>query len=290
MILDPFEITAAQSGPTLVFTGAVHGNEPAGAVALGTLRAKADGGMTINRGRVLGVPVCNPQAFEQNVRQIDRNLNRLLFPKEHPVAYEDRIDNELCPILEQADYHVCLHTFTDPGTPYVLTGDPTPQDIAFAMSLGLEHMIYNWAGAYQESGGALDPLEQQGTTEYARLNGRAIALTVECGQHSDPKSADVAKMIVDNAMKYLGMIDGAPTPHPRPQLHKITRTYFKKKPGDFVKNWRNLEPIQKGEVLTRYEDGETILAPADGHILLTKPWAKVGGEWFCVSEPKPLPV
>lgn len=285
-MIEQFEFKGAEDGPTIVFLGRVHGNEPVGMRVLRAfITAVEAGALTLRKGRVLVAPLCNPKAAEMNQRQVDRNLNRLLFPKETPIAYEDHLDNALCPILDQADYLVDLHSFTDPGIPYVLTGVPTARDIDFAKHLGLEHMVHGWAEAYINSGGSLDPLEHQGTTEYARLNGRTpVAVTVECGQHDDPACDPVGRAVVYNALKYLGMIDGPPETHPAPKLHHITRTFFKAKEGDFVKSWRNMESIKQDEVLARYNDGDVITAPEDGLILLTKPWAKVGGEWFCIGK------
>jgi hypothetical protein len=56
--------------------------------------------------------------------------------------------------------------------------------------------------------------------------------------------------------------------------------YLKAKPGDFTKDWNNMDPVSKGTVVARYDDGEEIAVPADGFLVLPKRDAQIGHEWF----------
>lgn len=280
-MIESVTFEAFEDGPTLVVLGAVHGNEPCAPQAIRSfIQSLSTGAQKLQKGRVIFVPVCNPQAFAQNIRQIDRNLNRSLYPKENKIAYEDHIDPILCRIMDEADYLIDIHSFTDPGTPYVLVHGNFEKDIEFASQLGLPDLIYGWAEAYAASGYALDPLENQGTTEYARLNGKTISVTVECGQHVDPASIGVAQRIISSGLRALGMIEGKAEKASPAAVFAIKDGVFKAREGDFIKQWRNLEPVTKGDIIARYDDGETLAAPYDGYILLSKPWAKPGGEWY----------
>lgn len=280
-MIESVTFDAFEEGPTLVVLGAVHGNEHCGPIAIReSINDLSNGAQKLQKGRVIFVPVCNPKAFAQKTRFIERNLNRSLYLKENKTAYEDHIDPILCRILDEADYVVDLHSFTDPGTPYIFIHGNFKKDVEFAAQLGLSDLIYGWAEAYAASGFALDPLENQGTTEYARLNGKTISVTVECGQHDDPESVGVARLIIQNALRHLGLVAGDALPAPGFAVYGIKNSVFKARNGDFIKQWRNLEPVKKGDEIARYEDGETLSAPYDGYILLSKPWAKPGGEWY----------
>src|SRR5260221_13088285 len=71
--------TGLASGPRLMITGAVHGNETCGTQAIGRVLNEIDSGaLKIARGRVTFVPVTNPLAYARKDRIGDRNLNRNL--------------------------------------------------------------------------------------------------------------------------------------------------------------------------------------------------------------------
>jgi len=65
--------TAPVPGPTVMITGGVHGNEPAGAAAANQIRT-----WSITKGTLVVVPFCAPQALDANTREIsgEGNLNR----------------------------------------------------------------------------------------------------------------------------------------------------------------------------------------------------------------------
>ena len=107
---------ALAPGPSLLVLGAVHGNEVCG--AHGIVRAIDDlahGRIVLRRGRLTLVPVANPLAFKQNTREGERNLNRHFLPQPAPQDYEDRITNQLTPLLAQHDVLLDLHSFHTPG-------------------------------------------------------------------------------------------------------------------------------------------------------------------------------
>lgn len=282
-MIDTIRFDSEVSGPTLVILGAVHGNEKCGPTAINAFIDTArEEGWKPKHGRVIFAPICNPRAYEQNVRFTERNLNRSLYRKDVKTAYEDTLDPFLCDIIDAADVLVDLHSYTTGDIPYTLIEGPDKKDVDFAIALGLNDIVYGFSEAYMASGHASDPKESQGTTEYARLHG-ALSVTVECGFHTDPNSVVVAAAVIQNALAFMDMIEAKPRRAQTPVVTKITKTFWKEKEGGFAKAWRNLDPIRKGEALVRYDDGTEITAPEDGVILLPKNWAKPGDEWFCVG-------
>jgi autotransporter-associated beta strand protein len=65
--------TTSVPGPTVLITGGVHGNEPAGASAADQIRT-----WSITKGTLVVIPFCAPQALDANTREIpgEGNLNR----------------------------------------------------------------------------------------------------------------------------------------------------------------------------------------------------------------------
>src|SRR5438046_10383537 len=97
---ESIHFAAAAPGTRLIVTGAVHGNETCGTLAIRrVLDDIAKGRLEIVTGEVTFVPVTNPLAYERQQRQGDRNLNRKLVPSEDPREFEDHVANWLCPLL-----------------------------------------------------------------------------------------------------------------------------------------------------------------------------------------------
>src|SRR5258705_2344833 len=115
-----------ETGPRLIVTGAVHGNETCGTKAIRRIMEEIDSGkLLIAAGSVTFVPVTNPLAYQLEQRSGERNLNRNLFPNENPQDFEDQIANWLCPLLAQHDVLLDLHSFNAQSEPFVMVG---PQD------------------------------------------------------------------------------------------------------------------------------------------------------------------
>ena len=80
------EYEGTKSGPLLIILGAMHGNEPAGVKAIKQLFLLLGNEPIINpgfvfNGKVVGL-IGNLKAFENNVRFMDKDLNRQ-WKKEH---------------------------------------------------------------------------------------------------------------------------------------------------------------------------------------------------------------
>ena len=59
---------------------------------------------------------------------------------------------------------------------------------------------------------------------------------------------------------------------------------IKKKEGKLLKNYKHLDLIKKGERIAQYDDGEILIAPQDGYILLPNHSSR------CLTKPHKLPV
>jgi uncharacterized protein len=272
-------------GLRLLVTGAVHGNEKCGPKAIGRFMPRLESGaVTLQKGSVTFIPVCNLQAYEKNVRFIDENLNRDLRPKENPQTYEAQIGNLLCPYLRACDVLLDIHSYHSGGEAFICTGVPSEKQAAFAWALGPRLAIGGWEEAYQRN-----PITKAtahfaiGTTEYARAHG-AIAVTLECGQHDDPASIEVAYAAIGRTLAHLGMIDAAHAtplpPNPPPVLQiMFEEIYFKQEPGEFTKKWEHLDQVKKGTIIARTASGKELTVPDDGYLIMPKHKCDIGQEW-----------
>lgn len=294
-------------GPRLIVTGAVHGNERCGTEAITRVMAELDSGtLSLRSGLVTFVPITNPLAYANSTRNGDRNLNRHLFPTSTPQDYEDHLANWLCPLLAQHDVLLDLHSFNAPGEPFVMVGprnndgprEPfqhAQQERALARRLGVHRFVDGWLRTYGD--GVLrrvhDPQQQQtelrfgvGTTEYMRCTG-GYALTLECGQHDDPRAPEVAYRAIRNTLAFLGLIDAPSPPAIAPDQMKalsMVAVIDKLWADDrFTRPWSSFDAVANGEQIGVRADGMPVLAPFDGRILFPDSAAVAGGEWYYLA-------
>jgi predicted deacylase len=324
--LHPFQSIAyagRQPGPRLVVTGAVHGNETCGTRAIRRVMAELDtGALTLVRGAVTFVPVCNPLAFHHHRRAGDRNLNRALAPSTDPREYEDHVANWLCPLLAAHDGLLDLHSFQSTGQPFVMVGprdncgDLEPfgqaaQEEALVRVLGVQRAVDGWLTTYahgvarrravaQATAAAtpaadlapapldLHPRYGVGTTEYMRAQG-GWALTLECGQHDHPQSPEVAYRAIRNTLAQTGLVDDpAPRPAPAIEALSIHEVIDKQHAGDhFARHWQSFDAVRAGTLIGTRATGEAVHAPGDGWLLFPNARAEARHEWFYLARANP---
>ncbi|MEJ8675867.1 succinylglutamate desuccinylase/aspartoacylase domain-containing protein [Chromobacterium amazonense] len=303
---------ALTDGPRLIVTGAVHGNEVCGAIAIRRLMAELEqGARSLVRGMLTLVPVANPLAYRLGQRGGERNLNRNLAPQPNPQDYEDHVANWLCPLLAEHEALLDLHSFQSPGQPFVFLGPPdnagtlepfshAAKEEALARCLGVSRAMDGWLSTYalgverRQSAAQGDARQRAlnsdvrygvGTTEYMRSQG-GWALTLECGQHDDPAAPEVSYRAVVNTLAHLGMIR---SPAPKPQTLQGLSLYEvvdKQHDADrFVRDWASFDPVRRGETIAVRADGKALLAPEDGCIVFPSPGAPPGQEWFYLARP-----
>jgi predicted deacylase len=281
--------SAEQIGPKFLVFGAVHGNEKCGTIAINRIMEEIDSGkLKIMRGQVTFVPICNPRAYEQDVRYVERNLNRYVVPMEKPNCYEARLGNILCPMLASCDVHLSIHSYTVGGEPFTFIRPGDEKEQEFAASLGPYTLLTGWADAYARTGrktknaAPADDEEATGTVEYAHRHG-AMAIDIECGQHRDPDAPGVAYNAIRNALRYLGMTDEPKLEAKvaaKPKLVTMSHVYYRDDEGKLARDWKHLETVKKDEPIAFRADGSPITAPDNGVIIMPKVNTPLGEEWF----------
>lgn len=297
-------------GTRLIVVGAVHGNETCGTRAIERVIGELDAGtLRIVAGRLTLVPVANPLAYEQRRRAGERNLNRKLAPTEAPREFEDHVANWLCPLLAAHEVLLDLHSFQSEGVPFVFMGprdndgplEPFAQaarEEALACRLGVDRALDGWLETYAEGtlrrrelaaampGAALDldPRYGIGTTEYMRSQGGA-ALTLECGQHDDPRAPEVGYRAIVATLAHLRLIEQPdPSPAAAMEAMSLAEVVDRLDAGDaFARPWRSFDPVSAGETIGTRRGGEKVVAPFDGFIVFPNERAEPGHEWFYVA-------
>jgi predicted deacylase len=298
-------------GPRLIVTGAVHGNETCGTKGIQRVMSDIDSGaLEIVRGRVTFVPVTNPLAYAKGQRAGDRNLNRNLGLVEKPADFEDHVANWLCPLLAQHDVLLDLHSTRGKSRPFAMLGprdndgflEPfrhSQKERALARVLGVDRFVEGWLGTYEKgvkrrvAAGTgtklnIDPRYGVGTTEYMRSVG-GYAVTLECGQHEDPESPEVAYRAIRNTLAFLGMTPGpAPQPVERYEALRLHEVVDRLHPEDKLERaWASFDRLAKGDPIATRHDGTKLTAPDDGWIVFPDVGALPGNEWYYLASANP---
>lgn len=279
---------AEQPGIKLLVIAAIHGNEKCGTVACDRVIHEIESGaVRLVRGQVTFVPIGNPWAYELDRRFVERNLNRYLVPMKEPDCYEAKLGNILCPMLEDCEVHLSIHSYTVGGAPFIIVAPKDKREHLFASALGLYTQLTGWEEAYASTGRKslsakpADDEEATGSLEYARRHG-AMAVTIECGQHRDPDAPEVAYRAIRNALRYLKLTDETMAAHEEEpsRLIEVKQVIYRDDQGHFSKKWSNFEIVKKGEPIAFRENGHAIVAEEDGFVIMPKEDCPIGEEWL----------
>lgn len=259
------EFIGDPGGASLIVFGGVHGNEPSGVRAMQRITSGLESSTGRLRGRVFFL-AGNTRALCENVRFIDRDLNRIWtvesVRRNDPAAsiltgrtedIEQRellgILNKILPTAEDEVYAMDLHSTSAASAPFAMIGD-TLRNRRFAQKfpgtflLGIEEQL---------DGTILEYLNNLG----------AVTLGFEAGQHTDKTAVDNQEALIRLALVNSGIMPAEDLDIDRYERvlsramgrqrriieirhrHAITAVdKFKMKPG-----YASFEPVKKGEVL-----------------------------------------
>jgi predicted deacylase len=272
--LKTFHYKGDNTGPHLLLTGAVHGNEVAGPIALNKLIGLLDNGdITIQNGEVTIIPICNPRAYDQDVRFTEENLNRLIRKTDNPQSYEDHLSQEFIPYIDACDYMLDIHSTHMPDdVPFSFMDENHTKCVEFAKITGMQTLLVGWENVYQD--------EDFSTEAYANSMGKT-ALTLECGYHKSDEAGTIAWNAIMNGLNFLGMIH--PSNDIKSTNHKIYRFIDKVMADDndrFAQDWKHLSPVAKGDIIYYQKGTLPIHADQNGYILIPNNDAKAGMELY----------
>ena len=295
-----------ERGPLVVAIGGIHGNEPAGVMALEQLFDLLQEEPLINpgfsfRGELLALRG-NLAALRSGHRYIDTDLNRIWNPgtRRAQTTSEDReLDGLLAAIAHALDEAPAselilldLHTTTAEGGVFAVTGDDRPS-LLLAAELGVPVI----KGMLSDLQGTTLSYFRGGEFDFERPS---RAITFEAGAHTDPASVERALAATVNLLRSVGCVRtedvsthheetlrqaavGAPPLLELVYVHRIDRSdrdTFAMRPG-----YANFQPVAEGTLLADDANG-AIAAPCSGYLLMPLYQAQ-GEEGFFIVAPYP---
>lgn len=288
-------------GPELLVTALVHGNEPAGAVALDQLLHL---GLHPTRG-ALTLVFANVDAYARfdlakprASRWAEEDLNRVwsddILASQPPRSIDVARAAALRPFVEAADYLLDLHTTQHPNEPLVLAG-PLERSRRLARSVGLTELVVIDRGHAQ--GGRM-----RDYGSFGEADSHKTALLIECGQHWAAAGAAVAyaaclRMLTRLRMLPEGFDVGPTTPLPDQgsRFVEITMPVTIRREFVFALPLRGGEIIPKAGTIIGYDGGEPIVTPYDDCVAIMpsqRLWAGLTavrlGRMIAPSEEMPL--
>ena len=257
---------ASDPGPHVLVTALIHGNELCGAWAL--VRA-LEAGVKPRRG-TLTLAFCNLAAFDRfdaanpyASRYVDEDINRVWGDglAARASSVEQRRALELLPFVERADWLLDLHSMSEPGPPVMLTG-LLPRNLTLARDLGAPELVIG-------DGGHAQGRRMRDHGRFADADGDARALLLECGQHGELASRDVA---LDGLARFLmasGCVlhDDVPAPwwRPRPAAQRVCRVTdaiaAKSMNVRFAQRWTTGQVVPEAGTLLGWDDGAPFATP-----------------------------
>lgn len=274
--IETITIDSELPGVHLLVLGAVHGNESCGTKAAERIINECESGWrTLTAGKVTFVPVCNPRAFAQNARETEENLNRVFYKIPRSNSYEAQLAPILCAIIDESDVVLDVHSYRNKTVPFVMNDYDNNVTNAWVDNLFLRHVITGWADLYPEGGGTLDYADELGKT----------CLCVECGQHTDETVVQTAYTIVDESIAFWGIGKKLTDEIKQRPLDIGRMTQLLHCPDEtaqLIDGMHNFMPFAEGDVLYTSRNGD-FYAPYDGFIVMPKPGAAVGKEWFYLA-------
>lgn len=253
MTLSPIRFDAARTGKHLLVLGSVHGSEPCGSVAIDQIVAQINQGeLPLQTGTITFLPRANPKACEAGTRIFEGNLARSIVKKDLAdcTYYEERIAQEIIPLIEEADYILDLHSCSTQTPPFVFQDNDTPQAAEFCKNLGVDFVIVGWNDYFA---GDDIPASVQA---YGNTIGKVCA-TIECGSHHDQAAITHAHNIILQAGRYLGIFENTETPQPSTaKTYRLIHHFWEDAPGDLAQDFKGLHFIEKGtHILTYHRNG-----------------------------------
>lgn len=250
---------SGKPGPSVMIQALTHGNEFCGAIALDTLLR--DG--LAPRAGTLTIAFANVAAYARfdfddpdRSRYIDEDYNRVWSDAELDGprdTVELRRARELRRFVDAADFLLDLHSMHEPCAPIMVCGT-IDKGAQFAKRLGVPECLLLDTGhpaglRMIERGGFGDPASPR------------AAVLIECGQHWEKSSVDVA---IDTALRFLtvtGTIDEAyakPRLRITPGVQRVVRVtepvVCKTMAFRFAGDYRGLEVIPKAGTPIAYDE------------------------------------
>jgi predicted deacylase len=266
---------SGEAGPHVMVMAVTHGNELCGAIAVDWLFKQ---GVMPKQGK-LTLGFSNWRAYQSfdaenplASRFVDEDINRVW---DVSTLEGDRITNEterareLRPVLDTVDLMLDIHSMTTFCEPLMLSG-PLEKGRAFARQLTIPECVVCDAGhaagkRMRDYGGFGDPASPKN------------ALLVECGQHWEARSAQVAHDVMLKFLEVTGVVDAdfvaehiKVAAAPAQKVIEVSGPYTIEadQPFTWKDNYTGFEVIEKGGTVIGWDGDKEVSTPYDECVLI----------------------
>lgn len=285
-------IKGKESGPTVVFFAGIHGNEPAGVFALHQVVRTLKLEQRSLAGECFAI-AGNLKALENNVRYMDKDLNRIWSADEmsnssektnclyEDVSEQNELKALLTSILEKSKppfYFIDLHTTSSPTSPFMVLNDSLlnrkfATNYPLPIILGIEEYL---------DGALLSYINELGY----------VSLGFESGSHDDIVSIQNSIDFVRYTLGLTGCVDYLPQEleEIKLKIHNsglVTNRFYeiyyqhdieKEDVFNMFPGFSNFQKVPKGTQLA-IENGETLITNKKRQIFMPL-YQKLGSEGF----------
>lgn len=253
-IMIPITVVAGGEGPTAILTGANHGDEYEGPLALLDLASAIDAADV--RGRVIIVPMMNYPAFEAGRRTspIDSgNLNRLFPGRPDGTVTEKIADYFQRTLLPMADCVLDVHSggktldFVPFAAAHVL--ENKKQQKACVAAMRAFNAPYSTMLLELDSAGMYDSAAEE-------MGKVFVSTELGGGGTTTCKSAAIAKRGIRNFLIHAGILGGEPSSRPSVNIDMPDQSCFTTcYSSGLVEFCADLgEAVRKGDIVVRIHD------------------------------------
>ena len=226
--------------------------------------------LAVTRG-TLHVAFANIPAIKQNVRMVNKNMNRCFYSNNTGSEYEDSRARELMAVLNTCDALLDLHSFRDPaGLPFTICEESS---LDLAKKLVPTIISTNWAN-----------MEPGATDGYMYALGK-IGVCVECGPISQSDAyVPLATKVIGQFLTYYHMAvnpvelagDTKEIIHAYKAVKRVSERFY------LNPDFHNFQVLDAGQVIG-YQDNEVYRAVAGDCIIFPRPNAAIGTEAFILG-------
>jgi succinylglutamate desuccinylase len=247
----------SSSAIDLLLLTVVHGNEAGSLVPVLRLLREFAAGKKID-GR-LAILICNHEAAVQNVRFVEKDLNRCFGIGDNQ-SLEGRIAQQIEPLILRSKYLLDLHQTNYETKSDFFIFPETTKNIAFASQICLETPIIVHGLDFSKDGYTSDT--------FATMNG-VTSLTYEMGQIGKAaEQAEKTVTIIERAF-YLSR-HGLQGSSARANILQFSQIVTASSQKRLIPNLINMSRVISGDVLGHDDVHGPIVAAHDGYVLFPK--------------------
>ena len=265
---------SGKAGPHVMVNAITHGNELCGAIAVDRMfkmnLRPTRGKLSLAFANVAAFHSFNP-ALPHASRFVDEDFNRVWMPAtlDGPrQSAELTRARAMRPIIDQIDFLLDIHSMHDPHGPVMISG-PLDKGIALSRQVGVPEFIVADKGhangtRMRDYGGFGDPASHK------------AALLVECGQHWERASEDLAWQTVWRFLRALDVVDAAlaeseidSVPPPVQKIVRVTEAVIASGSNfKFADGLHGLSILPKRGDLIAHDGNKPVPAPYDNCVLI----------------------